>query len=245
MKKQIRFVFSLVGLAIGISSFFFFFRVRSVECVVDEKNAEDLTVCKQLSSLRGSPIFFRDFSQDSSVLNALYIEDTKEVFHIQKVSVSLDGRVRFLLTQSPPLYRVTYDDGPVLFAFSGETRQDDVRVIVPEVTLQVGTSQDLAKYHPFLVHFLQSLPEDRSRIQKIEIISPIKIKLKVENFPQFLLELNQDPVTQAQRFHTILHTLEPKEIDVAILEIDLRFELPVLRVTESSDSAEVLIDSQE
>src|SRR5688572_16750418 len=99
----------MVGLAVGIVSFFFFFRVRSLECLVDEKNAEDLPVCKQLSSLKGTPILFRDFSQDPAVLDALYIVDTKEVFHVQKVSVSLDGKVRFLLTQSPPLYRVASD----------------------------------------------------------------------------------------------------------------------------------------
>ncbi|MCC6711488.1 MAG: hypothetical protein IT416_04030, partial [Candidatus Pacebacteria bacterium] len=55
----------------------------------------------------------------------------------------------------------------------------------------------------------------------------------------------QDPIIQAKKFQIIYHQLSPKEIDILIQEIDLRFELPVLKTYESSNSAELLIDSQE
>jgi hypothetical protein len=37
--------------------------------------------------------------------------------------------------------------------------------------------------------------------------------------------------------------LKPNEIDLNLQEIDLRFNLPVLRTYQSSESAQVLIDS--
>jgi hypothetical protein len=49
----------------------------------------------------------------------------------------------------------------------------------------------------------------------------------------------------ARRLRLILEKLEPNQIDVALQEIDLRFELPALRTYQSSDSTQVLIDIEQ
>ena len=66
-----------------------------------------------------------------------------------------------------------------------------------------------------------------------------------------LVELRQEPAQAARRLEIVLRQAEPESIDLALQELDLRFELPVFRTydsegqdpIESSDSAQVLIDS--
>ena len=134
----------------------------------------------------------------------------------------------------------------MLFTYSGEGRQDDERVIVPELIDENGVFADDFEYnHNFLVVFLQTLDKESLFIQEIYFISNTKIRMLVQDFPDFIINSGQDPREQALRFKRIFRELKPNEIDVLLKEIDLRFELPVLKTTESSDSAEFLIDSHQ
>ena len=75
------------------------------------------------------------------------------------------------------------------------------------------------------------------------MVSSQRIELQASGFPIMIVELSQEPHQVARRLKLILQKLVPTQIDLALQEIDLRFELPVLRTYQSSDSGQVLIDS--
>lgn len=246
MKTSRRFLFSLIGLLVGIFILSYYSKVSKVECWVDGVEQNDSLVCKQLQSLVGGKLLFRDLFSDEEVLSATIINETKEVFSLEKTKSSLSGKIIFYLKQTPPLYRVLINGEKKLFTVSGEDRSDDERVVVPTLVDEQGLFiSSFEENHKFLSKFLEVLEEDIEHIKEIYFLSNSKIRLLVDGFPDFILDPNQNPEIQANKFKRIYHDLKPSEVDILLKEIDLRFELPVLRTYESSDSAELLIDSQE
>jgi hypothetical protein len=246
VKTYLRFLLSLLGLSVGIFLLSFGIRIKKVSCFIGEKPKDKSVVCRQLKFLEGTSLLFRDLYTDQKVLESTIITETKEVFEIKEIVLSLNGEIIFYFEQSPPLYRVELEGKKLLFTYSGEGRQDDERVIVPELIDENGVFADDFEYnHNFLVVFLQTLDKESLFIQEIYFISNTKIRMLVQDFPDFIINSGQDPREQALRFKRIFRELKPNEIDVLLKEIDLRFELPVLKTTESSDSAEFLIDSHQ
>lgn len=246
MRTSLRFLFSILGLIVGVIALGFLIRVRTVECWFGEDQGNESRVCQQLQSLIGSRLLFRNFYTDEHVLSSTVITETKEVFSLKKIIKSVNGRVVFHLEETPPLYRLIMGGEPRIFTESGENRANDVEVILPEVIDEQNILlSNFDFYHQFLAEFITALERDKESLEKIYFLSSNKIRLEAKGFPQFLVDPNQHPVDQAKRFVIVYHQLEPKEVDVLLREIDLRFELPVLRTYESSDSAELLIDSQE
>lgn len=246
MKTSLRFVLSLLGLLIGIVILGFCFKVKNISCVIDQTEQNNLKVCQQLQSLVGSRLLFRDLLIDKSVLAATVINETGEVFSIDKVATALDGKIIFYLSQTKPLYRFSLDGNSRIFTTDGKNRADDSTIAIPTIVDdQSLMKNDFNRYHDFIANFLMTLTVNQSPIKQIVILAANKIKLVVTDYPTFVLDSAQDPKVQAKKFAVIYQQLKPKEIDLAIQEIDLRFELPVLKTNESSDSAEFLIDSQE
>jgi len=105
--------------------------------------------------------------------------------------------------------------------------------------------KDFNLNHSFLAGFLTNLGEDLYRIEEIRFISPTMIRIVFKDFLDFLVEPQQNPQQQALRLQRVLHNLNPNQIDLSLQEIDLRFDLPVMRSFESSDSADFPIDSLE
>jgi hypothetical protein len=246
VKTSLRFLFSILGLIVGISVLGFFIRIKKVECWLGVDQRNDSRVCQQLQSLKGGRLLFRDFYQDKDVLAATVITETKEVFSLKNIDKSLNGTVIFYLEETPPLYRLLVGAEKRIFTESGENRADDVETVLPEVIdEQQLFLNNFDYYHQFLSEFLTTLDKDKAALKKIYFLSGNKLRFETAGFPPFLVDPDQSAVDQAKRLKIIFNQLEPKEVDVLIQEIDLRFELPVLRTYESSDSAELLIDSQE
>lgn len=247
MKTSWRFLLSMLGLGVLIGVFGLYFKIKQVSCFIGQNQQDHALVCQQLQSLIGSRLLFRDFYHDKQVLASTVITDTKEVFSINKIITSLDGSVDFYLDQTPPLYRIILDGSPRIFTNSGENRTDDPNISLPTLIDDQGIfMNDFNNNHQFLVDFFGVLQaEEKQKIKEISFLSVNEVRLVVDNYPNFIIHPDYSPVDQAKKFQIIYHQLNPKEIDLAIKEIDLRFELPVLKTYEGSSSAELLIDSQE
>ncbi len=247
MKTRWRFLFSLLGLIILLSFFGFYFKIKQIDCFIDESQQDQAQVCQQLQTLLGQRILFRDFYHDEQVVSLTTLAGTKEVFSINKVEVSLAGTLKFFLQQTPPLYRSIINGEMRIFTQLGETRADEPNTVLPIlIDEQLVFADNFINYHSFLTKFLEILTsEERQLIEQIEFLSVSKVKIKMTNYPIFIIHPDQSPIDQARKLQIIYQQLDPKEIDLALKEIDLRFELPVLKTYETSDSAELLIDSQE
>lgn len=247
MNKLLTVAISLLSIVGAVAVLYFGFTIRQVECLLNNHQlSSQATVCAQLQQLVGSRLFFRDFYQDKQIAGLLYVDETKESYDIQTVAKSLAGRVTFTLTDRPPLYRIERAGHLVLITAAGGIRENNDQLTVPLVT----DSQTLYKDQPEIVHhflaaFLEQLGEERTKVANINLVSENRLEITVPGFPTVLTELGQNPQQAAQRLGVIIRQLRPDEIDLALQELDLRFELPVLRTYQSSESAQVLIDSQE
>jgi len=246
VKTSLRFILSFLGLIVGIVCLTLYLRINQVECFISGSAQQNSQVCQQLQSLIRTRLLFRDLATDPMVNTATVISSTNEVFSIDKVTTSLNGEVVFYLIQTEPLYRYTEANEKKIYTESSQSRTDDPLLVLPEVIdPQQVFMADFSSKHLFIVSFLKTLTIEKTILKEIIFMSDNQVKLIVDNYPNFILDSAQDPVAQAKKFQIIYQQLKPKEIDILIQEIDLRFELPVLKTYESSNSAELLIDSQE
>ncbi|MFH2118586.1 MAG: cell division protein FtsQ/DivIB [Candidatus Paceibacterota bacterium] len=219
--------------------------VKQVRCFLNNQEiGTEQRICQQLQQLTGTPLLFRDFQHDSKVASLLYIQETKEVFVLERIEKSLIGEVTIFLSNQPPLYRIEQSSAIYLVTAGGHFQENNNQLSVPLVIDANGIyQQDPEKMHYFLTEFLKQLDGQLERIKKITLVSPQRIELQASDFPIMIVELSQEPQQVARRLKLLLQKLVPAQIDVALQEIDLRFELPVLRTYQSSDSGQVLIDS--
>ena len=183
-------------------------------------------------------LLFRDFYQDKELTELLFVAENKEIYDIQSLTKSLTGTVELVLTDRPPVYRIQLGDQLKLVAASGGLRENNDQLEVPVVIDDHGLYDQTV--HQFLASLLTALGKNQP-VHTIRLINQERIELEVSGFPTAIVELRQDPQQTASRLTTVLAELRPASIDVALVELDLRFELPVLRTYRTQE----LIDSQE
>ena len=246
--KLLPLVLGLVLLSVGL----FFLPIQRVSCRTNNgQTADQSLVCDQLQQLVGTRLLMRDFFRDQQVAELLFVPSTQESYDIQEISKSLSGEVSLVLAARPPLYRTLQAGEPVMITESGGVRQNNSQVKLPLVTDQRPATEQQLVAHDFLAGFLSSLPDSANLISEIIIIDDQRVEVSVNDFPTVLVELRQEPTQAARRLEIVLRQGDPESIDLALQELDLRFELPVFRIydsegqdpVESSDSAQVLIDS--
>lgn len=220
--------------------------VRSVECTLNgDVLAADARVCTQLQSLRGTALLFHNWRKDVRIAEALFIAETQESFSLQSVEKSLSGVVVLHLTDSPPVYRIETAEGLALISEAGGRQASSEHVRVPLVRDEGGIYEsNQGEVHAFLTVFLQALGTAQERVKTITLWSYDFVSIELAGFPRVLVEIRQPPERAASRLVLLLGKISPREIDLGVRELDLRFELPVLRSFESSPSA-VTIDSLE
>lgn len=232
-------VLLLLGLMAGYG-----LRIRQVNCRLENQPPfSESQVCQQLQQLIGTRILFRDFYQDEQLAQLLFVTDTKEIYDIAELSKSLAGTVDLVLTDRPPVYRLERDGQLQLVTASGSFRENNDQLVVT----QIINDQDIydEAVHSFLAQLLTALGDNSQTVHTIRLISQERFELEINGFPTIIVELKQDPQQVASRLTTVLTELDPAEVDLALQELDLRFELPVLRTYDSSQVDQELIDSQE
>ena len=86
----------MVGVSFGVT-------IRQVHCFLNDQAVNaDFPVCRQLQTLIGSRLMFRDFSQDQAVSSLLYEPSTKKAYTLIRSEKSLIGTVTFYVSDQPP-----------------------------------------------------------------------------------------------------------------------------------------------
>jgi hypothetical protein len=211
-----------------------FMPIRQVDCLLDSQPMDkQFGVCAQLQRLLGSRLLLRDFYHDQMTTELLYLTELKESFDLVSLQKSLIGTITFSLSAKPPLYRLERVGQTVLVTESGSLRENNDQITAPLVVDSTGLYDSESTSHLFLAQFLVNLGEQRTKISRIELKAIDRIEVEIPSFPLILLELAQDPRLTAARLVVILKELTPREIDLSIRELDLRFDLPVLRTNSS------------
>lgn len=234
MRKRVFFLTTVVGALVAV--LFFGARVRQVQCVLnDQVMRENTRICQQLQALRGSHLLWRDFTRDAEVAALLFDQENNQGYDLRTVEKSLGGTLTLFLTDRPPAYRMVVDDARVLISTEGDRRADVPELSVPLVVDAGGVySREPARTHQFLRDFLAGLGEKQTRVTEVTLESMEKVVVRLTGFPFAVVSLEQDPRRAAARLSLLLDRLDPYEIDSTAREIDLRFDLPVMRSFEST-----------
>ena len=97
----------------------FFLPVKTVSCVYDATNQEELNVvCQELEiAFHGKSLIFNDFSHEKVWQELLENEDYQEVYHLASLRKSLPSHLVLTLDGRLPDYRLMIDNGEKTEAF--------------------------------------------------------------------------------------------------------------------------------
>lgn len=256
MNKKNRFItlFSFLFVSVLlIGAFGFLFRVKKISCqIINQSQQKANELCSKLVTLNNKSLFFFDFENDGLVQEALFNEETQEAFFVKEISKSLPGGVNYVFTTKPPLYRLVYGDEKWLITMEGNLIKDDERISVIEVILADKSLlfDEGGEFYSHREKFIRQLLEPLQQQPDLEIENMVvdsleRVVLNIKNLPSVILDFSQNGVEQSKRLEIILQDLDQfkdgeKQLDIR--EIDLRFELPVLRTYRET---EILLDSPE
>lgn len=242
------------------------FRVGEVNCLGVDSTASR-QVCERLGeNLRGKSLIFFDFENHELVQSVLLDEVSQERFYIKSFKKFLPRTVEYVFRSQPPLFRLMIDDETWLLDEEGTLKPDDQRqglitISTRDKNVFYGASGELREQSViFLVDLINASQGYDLKIENIVIDSLERIVVYTAEYPDVILDFSQNGVKQAKRMQQILSNIFREGNELGIREIDLRFELPVMRTLsqpsieieptekndlekEATDSAKLLIDS--
>lgn len=184
-----------------------------------------------LEGLRGSSFFFSDHEALARQKNQGSLPFT--TLSIQK---QLPGTLIITIREEPSLYKLQV--GGVLSAVSNSgqllTVSPSVQAVptVSTTTIEDATTIKTVPFHQTIVSILNSLPKKYITANTtIEYYSPAEIRLFLPEEPQLIMS-DPPPSYALQHIESLLYTVETATQSQKIKEIDLRFNLPVLRTEE-------------
>ncbi len=213
---------------------YIFIRVENIIC-----KTTDEAVCpeeQELLQLRSASLFFTDFAKQQAVLEYA----AKHNMSIKNYELHLPNTITLFFEENPLAYSIELETGTAfavtqlgstkILANSSTAADTPIRLQANETLLPHNSSQIPKKLHIFFLEFSKTMTpaELSNRILTlhpdfVEIISAdaIRAYLPYEHPEQKVAQLKQ--ILQSQSLTTL---------NKPIREIDLRFDLPVLRTQQ-------------
>ncbi len=212
-----------------------FYKVSSVSCSLEKMG--EVTKCpeqlsNQINVLKGKSFFFTNFTDKISKL-----EETNSIYLLKSIDKKLSGEIQVTLEQETIIYLLDLENETYLLGNSGKVLPQQASETVPKIIWQnnqpiLENNQVNPKYHTVLKNFTQSLSNQQiDKPINLYWTSDSEIILEIESKPDFIFDI-QTLETNIKKIGTILEAREIDEIEAPIQEIDMRFELPVLRTTQ-------------
>ncbi|GIK83802.1 MAG: hypothetical protein BroJett025_04240 [Patescibacteria group bacterium] len=222
----------VVPLALTTTILFLAFTpISAVECSVDS------TACPQdlqntADSLKNKSFFFSNFEKE-----LLKQQPTGLVYILESVSKKFPGTIQLTFKQEQVKYALLVagekkevgDTGITLPAQSNETK-----IVIIEWKHDAVVLADnavITEYHKIFLPVAETLSKSVVEHHRLIWNSDTEILLELEGQPLFIFD-KQSIQTQIKKVDTIITAREIDEIEEPILEIDMRFDLPVLRTRQ-------------
>ncbi len=227
MKRDIVFVPILLSITL---LFLIFTPITHIECEIEQDICTP-ELQEKVNILKGSSFFFGNFEkklEQNKFSDSIYI--------IESVKKKFPNTLKIILKQEQVAYSLTINEETKYIAKSGLIlpKQDENRKIVQfdwknEKPI-IADNQTITEYHQKFVSIAQTL--NQKPIENVKFIwkSDQEILLELPSYPLFIFD--KDTIeTQVKNVDTIISAKELEEIVEPILEIDMRFNLPVLRTS--------------
>jgi hypothetical protein len=188
------------------------FRVSTIDCQISEKNCSP-ELYQDLETLKGKSFFFVDLNIDR-------LESYQKKFPGTLILNFNEEKLSYTVKFKEEIFYIS-ELGNIL-----ENNQDTNNVT--EVILNKEFNKNV---HIKLLKIINITNKDNLRVKKIIWNSDQEIILEINNSPKIILDIEAIDI-KTNILEILLNSREIKEYEEPIQEIDLRFNLPVLRTTQ-------------
>lgn len=210
--------------------FLTFAKVSHVECRMDGKNCPQ-ELLEKISVLRGTSFFFGNF-EDKLSKN----KSTNLVYILESVKKKFPNTLDLFFKQEQVRYSLLILDKKEYIGESGivlPSEQDATKTMSVDWKSEepiIQNTKVIGKYHTKFLTISQIF--NQKSIENAHFIwnSDQEILLNLPNQPVLIFDI-ETIETQIKKIDTIINARELEEIEGPILEIDMRFDLPVLRTS--------------
>lgn len=211
--------------------FLAFNKTNTIKCQIENSECPEVLI-KNLNTLKGSSFFF------SNIQKKLENNKTNDsIYILESISKKFPGTIKLYFKQEEIRYSLITSNKTFHIGNSGTTipTESDYSEIISftwkneEVIINNNKIND--DYHNKFLNISTNLSKNNLENTTITWVSDSEIILKTPNKPPFIFD-KQTIETQVKKIDTIMNARELEEIEEPILEIDMRFNLPVLRTRQ-------------
>ncbi|MBP7740798.1 hypothetical protein KA089_01285 [Candidatus Woesebacteria bacterium] len=218
IKKNLVFIITIL-----ILFYFFSLRISDIECQISNNNCNP-EIYQKLESLKGKSIFFinleKELNQNEIESEAILLTDYKKVF---------PGKLVLKFSQEKVLYLFEFDGNSSFISEFGNKLNNDQNINnLPIVNWNAPLDN---KIHYKIAMIINNVDSEKFSISKISRENENKTIIEIHNNPKIIIDDNST-TAKLEMIKILLESKEIKEYEQPIKEIDLRFNLPVLRTTQ-------------
>lgn len=220
-------------IVIGIFSFLnSFFTVSTVECRIDQRSCPD-ELLGYMEHFKGLPIFGRDYSQvlqEHFYPLPILLTDTEKY---------LPNTVILHFTTQPLAYQLSIGDrkltvstGGLVFENPELTAPIAITVHSPFEQMTVSETQMQPAVHTCLISLVEQLQAANLPPAKVSWVDKDIITLIMDGEQQTIFLDCENPSSQVAKLSLLVSSPEYQDTRTSIREVDMRFDLPVLRMQQ-------------
>lgn len=218
IKKNLVFIITAL-----ILFYFFSLRINEIECQVSNNNCNP-EIYQKLESLKGKSIFFinleQELNQNGMESEAILLNEYKKVF---------PGKLVLKFSQEKILYQFEFEgNSSFISEFGNKLNNNQNKNNLPTVDWNAPLDNEI---HRKITLIIYNIDTERFPISKITRKNEDKTVIEIHNNPEIIID-DKSTATKLELIQTLLESKEVKEYKQPIKEIDLRFNLPVLRTTQ-------------
>lgn len=232
MHKLKALLFSPLLLLLLVIVLSFSLKVNVVECNVGENNCSP-EIYQKLEAFKGKSIFFVNIDK---ILSSS--EFQSEVILLEHYQKKMPGTLILNFSEENILYQLNLEQSFLYISEFGNILQTNQG---KDQITQVYLYGDIGEFiesrsinrekHLIITSIINQLEKDELSVDVINWVDDTEIIIKVKDEPQIVID-NSNVESKINNIKLILGAKEIKDYDKPIEEIDLRFNLPVLRTSE-------------
>ncbi len=198
-------------------------RIDTIDCRILETNCSP-EIYEKLESLKGKSLFLVNFEK---TLNENGFNS--ETILLQDYQKKFPGTVVLRFTEEKVSYQLEFEDSTLFISEFGNILQNNQDVQdLPKVNWNSQLSNEV---HLEISKILKSLSETDLKIEKITRKNSKEIIIIIRDHPPIIID-DETIDKKLAILDTLLKSREIEEYEEPIKEIDLRYNLPVLRTTQ-------------
>ncbi|NCO11932.1 MAG: hypothetical protein COZ34_01810 [Candidatus Pacebacteria bacterium CG_4_10_14_3_um_filter_34_15] len=204
-------------------SLVFAFKINVINCRVSKNNCSQ-ELYQKLEILKGKSLFFVNL--DRELTNN---EISTETILLQNYQKRFPGTISLEFSEEKVAYQLNLEENQLFISEFGNILPNNQNVVdLPTVSWNSKQSQES---HTKILKILNSVNGTDLIIEKITRINDKEIVINIKNNPPLIID--EDSIdSKVAILVTLLNSREIKEYGKPIKEIDLRFNLPVLRTAQ-------------